>query len=137
MRNLEDDTAPTKKGTRWGRSIVGDPSRPSPHASAQPREPLPSAPARQVHAGLLHICVEMGRPDGTPVVFLHGWLDVDNAILGGLEWGSRTVSFMTAFWSECCLAIVAASGYLVAYVQLNRAPLPPTAAVLDIDRLVP
>ena len=176
MRNLEDDTTPTKKGTRWGRSIVDDPhdrrrfmrtaaaaapalagpparsgetgpgreralaesSRLSPHASAQSPEPRgarPSGPAPQDQVGLLHVCVEVVSAEGSLVVLLHGWLGIDDAILGGFEWGSRTVNVMAAFWPERCLAIVAMSGYLAVYVQLNRTPLPPTPAVPDVDRL--
>jgi len=61
------------------------------------------------------------------VIALMDALKIDKAILGGFEWGSRTVDVMAALWPERCKAIIPVSGYLITSLEANLRPLPPTA----------
>ena len=54
-------------------------------------------------------------------------LKIDKAILGGFDWGARTVNIMAALWPERCKAMVSVSGYLIGSPADNKAPLPPNA----------
>jgi pimeloyl-ACP methyl ester carboxylesterase len=54
-------------------------------------------------------------------------LKIDRAVLGGYDWGGRTVDAVAALWPERCKALVAVSGYLIGSQDANRAPLPPKA----------
>ena len=54
-------------------------------------------------------------------------LKIHQAILGGCDWGARTVAVMAALWPERCRALVSVSGYLIGSRQANRAPLSPSA----------
>lgn len=54
-------------------------------------------------------------------------LGVDKAILGGYDWGARTVNIMSALWPERCQAMVSVSGYLIGSQAANSKPLPPAA----------
>lgn len=54
-------------------------------------------------------------------------LKIDKAILGGFDWGARTVVIMAALWPERTLGIVSVSGYLVVNLKANQQPLPPAA----------
>jgi len=54
-------------------------------------------------------------------------LKIESAILGGCDWGARTVNIMAALWPERCKAMVSVSGYLIGSQDLNRNPLPPKA----------
>jgi pimeloyl-ACP methyl ester carboxylesterase len=57
-------------------------------------------------------------------------LRIDKAILGGFDWGARTVAIIAALWPERCRGIVAVSGYLITNLKANTQPLPP-AVELD------
>jgi pimeloyl-ACP methyl ester carboxylesterase len=61
------------------------------------------------------------------VIALMDALKIDEAILGGYDWGSRTVGVIAALWPERCKALVAVSGYLITNLKANQQPLPPTA----------
>jgi pimeloyl-ACP methyl ester carboxylesterase len=61
----------------------------------------------------------------TDVIALMDALQIRQAILGGFDWGARTVDIIAALWPHRCKGIVAVSGYLVTNVEANRAPLPP------------
>jgi pimeloyl-ACP methyl ester carboxylesterase len=61
------------------------------------------------------------------VIALMDALKIDKAILGGFDWGSRTVDVMAALWPERCKAIIPVSGYLITSLEANLRPLPPTA----------
>ncbi|WP_246037330.1 alpha/beta fold hydrolase [Saccharothrix texasensis] len=52
-------------------------------------------------------------------------LRIDRAVLGGFDWGARTVGVVAAVWPRRCKAIVAVSGYLVTNLAENLEPLPP------------
>lgn len=54
-------------------------------------------------------------------------LKIDRAVLGGFDWGARTVNIMAALWPERCKAMVSVSGYLIGSQDANRNPLPPKA----------
>jgi pimeloyl-ACP methyl ester carboxylesterase len=54
-------------------------------------------------------------------------LKIERAIVGGCDWGARTVNIVAALWPERCKAMVSVSGYLIGSRAANRMPLPPTA----------
>lgn len=54
-------------------------------------------------------------------------LKIDKAVIGGFDWGARTVNIMAALWPERCKAMVSVSGYLIGSQAANRVPLPPKA----------
>lgn len=57
-------------------------------------------------------------------------LKIDNAIIGGFDWGARTADIMAALWPERVSALVAVSGYLIGSPKANENPLPPNAEFL-------
>ena len=59
------------------------------------------------------------------IIALMDALKIDKAILGGCDWGARTVNIMAALWPERCKAMVSVSGYLIGSQEANRMPLPP------------
>ena len=54
-------------------------------------------------------------------------LKIKKAILGGFDWGGRSVDIIAALWPERCKAIVSVSGYLISSPAANKLPLPPKA----------
>jgi pimeloyl-ACP methyl ester carboxylesterase len=54
-------------------------------------------------------------------------LKIEKAILGGYDWGARTVDIIAALWPERCKALVSVSGYLIVNRAANKLPLPPQA----------
>ena len=54
-------------------------------------------------------------------------LKIAKAILGGFDWGARTVNIAAALWPERCKAMVSVSGYLIGSQASGRMPLPPAA----------
>jgi pimeloyl-ACP methyl ester carboxylesterase len=54
-------------------------------------------------------------------------LGVEQAVLGGCDWGARTADIVAALWPERCRALVSVSGYLIGSQEANRMPLPPEA----------
>jgi pimeloyl-ACP methyl ester carboxylesterase len=61
------------------------------------------------------------------IIALMDALKIETAILGGCDWGARTVNIMAALWPERCKAMVSVSGYLIGSQEVNRMPLPPKA----------
>ncbi|MFI2283658.1 alpha/beta fold hydrolase [Nocardia beijingensis] len=61
------------------------------------------------------------------VVDLMDALRIDRAVLGGFDWGARTVDVIAALWPQRCKAIVSVSGYLVTQIAANQQPLAPEA----------
>jgi len=61
------------------------------------------------------------------VIALMDALRIKQAILGGFDWGARTVAIVAALWPERCKALVAVSGYLISSLKANLQPLPPQA----------
>lgn len=54
-------------------------------------------------------------------------LRIDQALLGGCDWGARTVNITAALWPDRCRAMVSVSGYLIGNPQASQSPLPPRA----------
>ncbi|MDR5759801.1 alpha/beta hydrolase [Caballeronia sp. LZ035] len=54
-------------------------------------------------------------------------LSIEHAVLGGFDWGARTVNIVAALWPGRVKAMVSVSGYLIGSQQANQAPLPPQA----------
>jgi pimeloyl-ACP methyl ester carboxylesterase len=54
-------------------------------------------------------------------------LQIEQAILGGFDWGARTANIIAALWPERCKALVSVSGYLIGNPEANQMPLPPQA----------
>ncbi|WP_433199582.1 alpha/beta fold hydrolase [Nocardia sp. CA-107356] len=54
-------------------------------------------------------------------------LHIDKAILGGFDWGARTVDIIATLWPQRCKAIVAVSGYIVTQQAAQQQPLAPEA----------
>ncbi|MEV6283501.1 alpha/beta hydrolase [Kribbella sp. NPDC051770] len=61
------------------------------------------------------------------IVALMDALEIEQAVLGGFDWGARTVGCIAALWPERCKAIVSVSGYLITSLEKNLEPLPPAA----------
>jgi pimeloyl-ACP methyl ester carboxylesterase len=61
------------------------------------------------------------------VIALMDALKIEKAILGGCDWGARTVNVVAALWPERCKAMVSVSGYLIGSQAANQKPLPPAA----------
>jgi pimeloyl-ACP methyl ester carboxylesterase len=61
------------------------------------------------------------------VIALMDALDIDNAILGGFDWGARSADVVAALRPDRCKALVSVSGYLIGSQAANDAPLPPRA----------
>ncbi len=61
------------------------------------------------------------------VIALMDALKIQEAIIGGFDWGSRTAAIIAALWPERCKGLVVVSGYLVTKLKANLWPLPPRA----------
>jgi pimeloyl-ACP methyl ester carboxylesterase len=61
------------------------------------------------------------------VIALMDALHIKKAVMGGFDWGARTVGILGAIWPERCKALVSVSGYLITDLPANRKPLPPKA----------
>ena len=64
---------------------------------------------------------------GVDIINLMDALKIEKAVLGGFDWGARTVNIIAALWPERTKAQVSVSGYLIGSQAANRAPLPPKA----------
>jgi pimeloyl-ACP methyl ester carboxylesterase len=61
------------------------------------------------------------------IIALMDALKIKRAILGGFDWGARTVDIIAVLWPERCKAIVSVSGYLIGSPAANEMPSPPAA----------
>jgi pimeloyl-ACP methyl ester carboxylesterase len=61
------------------------------------------------------------------IIALMDALKIPKAILGGFDWGGRTVDIIAALWPERCKGLVSVSGYLIGSQEAGKAPLPPKA----------
>ena len=61
------------------------------------------------------------------IIALMDALRIEKAVVGGFDWGARTVNIMAALWPERCKALVSVSGYLIGNPEANKTPLPPKA----------
>jgi pimeloyl-ACP methyl ester carboxylesterase len=73
--------------------------------------------------------VRNGQPSVVAVdaIALMDALGIEQAILGGCDWGARTADIVAALWPERCKALVSVSGYLIGSQEANKTPLPPEA----------
>jgi pimeloyl-ACP methyl ester carboxylesterase len=70
-----------------------------------------------------------GQPSalGVDVIALMDSLKIEKALLGGFDWGARSVNIVSALWPERCKATVSVSGYLIGNQAAGKIPLPPKA----------
>ena len=61
------------------------------------------------------------------VIALMDALKIEQAVMGGCDWGARTADVIAALWPERCQALVSVSGYLIGSQEANLKPLPPKA----------
>jgi pimeloyl-ACP methyl ester carboxylesterase len=61
------------------------------------------------------------------VIALMDALKIQQAIIGGFDWGARSADIVAALWPERCKALVSVSGYLIGSQAAGKAPLPPKA----------
>ena len=61
------------------------------------------------------------------VVALMDSLAIQQAVIGGFDWGARTANIVAALWPERCSAMVSVSGYLIGNQEAGRMSLPPKA----------
>jgi pimeloyl-ACP methyl ester carboxylesterase len=61
------------------------------------------------------------------IVALMDALKIEQAVIGGYDWGGRTVNILAALWPERVKAMVSVSGYLIGSQKANAVPLPPKA----------
>jgi pimeloyl-ACP methyl ester carboxylesterase len=54
-------------------------------------------------------------------------LGIEQAIIGGCDWGARTADIIAALWPERCKGLVSVSGYLIGSQKAGQNPLPPAA----------
>jgi pimeloyl-ACP methyl ester carboxylesterase len=73
--------------------------------------------------------IRNGQPAAlaTDLVDFMDALKIKKAVLGGYDWGARTVDIVAALWPERVKALVAVSGYLIGSQEAGKAPLPPAA----------
>src|SRR5256884_1396608 len=61
------------------------------------------------------------------IIALMDALQIEQAIIGGFDWGARTADIIAAIFSERCKALVSVSRYLIGSQQAGQVPLPPKA----------
>jgi pimeloyl-ACP methyl ester carboxylesterase len=61
------------------------------------------------------------------IVALMDALKIQQATIGGFDWGARTANIVAALWPQRCKAMVSVSGYLIGSQAAGRMPLPPQA----------
>jgi pimeloyl-ACP methyl ester carboxylesterase len=61
------------------------------------------------------------------VIALMDALKIQQATIGGFDWGARSANIVAAVWPERCKALVSVSGYLIGSQAAGKAPLPPKA----------
>ena len=61
------------------------------------------------------------------IIALLDALRIEQAILGGFDWGARTANIIAAIFPERCKGLVSVSGYLIGSQQAGQVPLPPPA----------
>lgn len=78
---------------------------------------------------LANDAVRNGQPSALAldVVSLMDALEIQQAILGGFDWGARTAEIVAALWPGRCTGLVAVSGYLIGNQEAGKIPLPPQA----------
>jgi pimeloyl-ACP methyl ester carboxylesterase len=64
---------------------------------------------------------------GVDVITFMDALGIQQAVIGGFDWGARTADLIAALWPDRCKGLVPVSGYLIGSQAGNEAPLPPRA----------
>jgi pimeloyl-ACP methyl ester carboxylesterase len=59
------------------------------------------------------------------VIALMDALKIEQAIVGGCDWGARTANIVAALWPQRVKAMISVSGYLIGNREINKKPLPP------------
>jgi pimeloyl-ACP methyl ester carboxylesterase len=54
-------------------------------------------------------------------------LGIEQAILAGYDWGSRTADIIAALWPHRVTGLISVSGYVITNLAANKLPLPPSA----------
>jgi pimeloyl-ACP methyl ester carboxylesterase len=70
-----------------------------------------------------------GQPSAvaSDVIDLMDALGIQNAVIGGFDWGARSADIIAMLWPERCRALGSVSGYLLSSPETNKKPLPPKA----------
>ena len=63
----------------------------------------------------------------TDAIALMDALHIEQAVLGGFDWGARTADIVAALWPVRVKGLVGVSGYLIGSQAAGRQPLPPDA----------
>jgi pimeloyl-ACP methyl ester carboxylesterase len=61
------------------------------------------------------------------IIALMDALKIEQAIIAGFDWGTRTADIIAAIFPQRCKALVSVSGYLIGSQQAGQVPLPPQA----------
>lgn len=61
------------------------------------------------------------------IIALMDALKIQNAVIGGFDWGARTANIIAALWPERVKAMVSVNGYLINNLERNQQPLSPAA----------
>ena len=61
------------------------------------------------------------------IIALMDALKIQQATVGGCDWGARTACILAALWPERVKALVSVSGYLIGSRESGKHPLPPKA----------
>jgi pimeloyl-ACP methyl ester carboxylesterase len=61
------------------------------------------------------------------VIALMDAIKIQQATIGGFDWGARSANIVAAVWPERCKALVSVSGYLIGSQAAGKMPLPPKA----------
>ena len=61
------------------------------------------------------------------IVALMDRLRIEQAVLAGFDWGSRTADCIAALWPHRVKALVSVSGYLITNLEAQKTPLPPAS----------
>jgi pimeloyl-ACP methyl ester carboxylesterase len=61
------------------------------------------------------------------IIALMDALKIEQAVLAGFDWGSRTADIIAALWPERVKGLVSVSGYLITNLEAQKKPLPPAA----------
>ena len=70
-----------------------------------------------------------GQPTALAVdaIALMNALEIEQAVIGGFDWGARTADIVAALWPDRCRGLVSVSGYLIGSQEAGKSPLPPEA----------
>jgi pimeloyl-ACP methyl ester carboxylesterase len=63
----------------------------------------------------------------TDTIALMDALALEEAVVGGFDWGARSANIVAAVWPARCSGLVSVSGYLIGSQATGRRPLPPEA----------